>query len=164
MYYVHDVLMTITIIIVLSMRIGCSYQLVHHSYLSYTRALGAWVVVALIDFLVALAVVLVAKKKDFPVPDLVHYLTLHFAFCPCVGKGVKNTYLIQILAVWHTLAALQIACFHAIFVFVAFIAQPLHTALTMIFYAAMVFCLTTTFMLLYASFHAGHYVSLKKGG
>ena len=129
----------------------------------YTGALGTWVVVAAIDFVVALAVVFSAKKKDFPAPDLVRYLTCHFTFCPCVGKKVKNTYGIQILAVWHTLAALQIACFHAVFIFVAFIAQPLHTALTMIFYTAMVFCLTTTFMLLYASFHAGHYVSLKRG-
>ena len=129
----------------------------------YTGALGAWVGVAAIDFVVALAVVLFTKKKDFPIPDLVRYLTFHCTICPWVGKKVKNTYAIQVLAVWHTLAALQIACFHAIFIFISFIAQPLHTALTMIFYAAMVFCLTTTFMLLYASLHAGHYVSLKRG-
>ena len=48
------------------------------------------------------------------------------------------------------------------FIFIGFIAQPLHTALTMIFYTAMVFCLITTFMLLYASIHSGYYRERKK--
>ena len=128
----------------------------------YTAALVAWVVVAVIDLVLASIVVIAAKKKDFPVPDLVRYITFHFTICPCVGKKVKNTMLIQILAVWHVFAALQIASFHSIFIFIGFIAQPLHTALTIIFYTAIVFCLTTTFMLLYASFHVGHYRSLKQ--
>ena len=108
--------------------------------------------------------VLLAKKKDFPVPRILFAILLSTAqFALGFGKKVKNTYAIQVLAVWHTLAALQIACFHAIFIIVSFIAQPLHMAFTTIFYVAMVFCLTTTFMLLYASFHAGHYASLKRG-
>ena len=129
----------------------------------YVGALGVWVAVGILDLPIAVLVVLKSKKKDFPVPDLVRYITCHFHSCPWVGREITNTYFIQILAVWHTLAALQILCFHAVFVFVAFIAQPLHTGLTMIFYVATVFCLTTTIMLLYASFHVGHYVSLKQG-
>lgn len=129
----------------------------------YVGALGVWVAVGILDLPIAVLVVLKSKKKDFPVPDLVRYIMCHFHSCPWVGREITNTYIIQILAVWHTLAALQILCFHAVFVFVAFIAQPLHTGLTMIFYAATVFCLTTTIMLLYASFHVGHYVSLKQG-
>ena len=95
------------------------------------------------------------KRKIFPLLIILP-ATLHSVHV----LEVKNTYLIQ--PGTHALAALQIACFHAVFIFIAFIAQPLHTALTMAFHAAMVFCLTTTFMLLYASFHAGHYVSLKR--
>ena len=125
----------------------------------YVGALGVWVAIAILDLPIAILVVLKSKKKDFPVPDLVHFITCHFHSCPWVGKEVKN-YFIQILAVWHIVAALQIFCFHAVFVFVAFIAQPLHTGLTMIFYAATIFSLTTTIMLLYASFHN---VSLKQG-
>ena len=129
----------------------------------YVGALGVWVTVGILDLPIAILVVLKSKKKDFPVPDLIRYITCHFHSCPWVGREITNTYFIQILGVWHTLAALQIFCFHAVFVFIAFIAQPLHTGLTMIFYAATIFCLTTTIMLLYASFHVGHYVTLKQG-
>lgn len=128
----------------------------------YTAALVTWVVVALFDLLLALLLVGAAKKKDFAVPDLVRCVTFHFTFCPCVGKEIRNTYGIQILAVWHVLAALQIASFHSVFVFIGFIAQPLHTALTIIFYVAIVFCLATTLMLLYATCHIDHYITVKK--
>ena len=80
----------------------------------YTGALGTWIIIAVIDFLLAIIVVLLAKKKDFPAPDLVRYITCHFTICPnCVVKDMKNTNVIQVLAVWHILAALQTASFHA---------------------------------------------------
>ena len=111
----------------------------------YQLVISACVVLALLNIPITIAVVLKSKRKDFPVPDLIHYITRH---CPCVGV---NTSVIQILAVWHVLLALQISCVHTVFVFLAFIAHPLPTAMTIIFYAATVFCLTTTIMLLYAS-------------
>ena len=127
----------------------------------YSGAITAWVIVAVIDFGLASLVVMAARKRDFPAPDLIHCLTGLFTYCSCCGI-LETTYIIQIIAVWHVFAALQIVCFHAIFIFVGFIAQPLHTALTMIFYTAIAFCLTTTFTLLYASFHVGHYHALRE--
>ena len=121
-----------------------------------------WFTMVIVDIPIAIAVVLKSKKKKLHVPDLVRYIMCHFRSCPCVKKDM-NTYVIQIFAVGHTLFAVQILSFHAVFIFVAFIAQPLHTGLTMIFYVAIVFCLSTVVMLLYASFCVGDYKSPKKG-
>ena len=110
----------------------------------YWMIIPVWVLIAAIDLLIAIWIVLRKKIKDFPVPDLL--LPRH------VKKCLKhNTQIAQILAVWHTMAAFQILCFYAVFIFIAFIAQPLHTALVIIFYAACVFSFTTMLMLLLAA-------------
>ena len=96
-------------------------------------------------------------QSDFPVPDLIHCLMGFLPIVHVMESLRLYTHIIQILAVWHVFVALQIVCFHAIFIFIGIIAQPLHTALTMIFfYTAIMFSLTTTFTLLYASFHVRH--------
>ena len=117
----------------------------------YLLVIVGCVVIALLNLPIAITVVLKSKKNDFPVPDLIRYITCHCRCCPCAGKENIKNYLIQILAVFHVLIALQISCVHTVFVFLAFIARPLPTAMTIIFYAATMFCLATTIMLLYAS-------------
>ena len=130
----------------------------------YDGVATVWAVLATIDLGLASLVVVAARKWDFPSPDLVRCcLTGPFTRCRCYGIS-ETTYIIQIIAVWHVFAALQIACFHAVFIFIGFIAQPLHTALTVIFYSALVFCLLTTFTLFYASFRVGHYNVLRNRG
>ena len=129
----------------------------------YRTVIGGGVAIALLNLPITIAVVLKSKKKNFPVPDLIRYITCHCRCCPCIGMEIKNTSVIQILAVWHVLLALQLFCVHTVFVFLAFIANPLPTALTIIFYAATVFCLATTIMLLYASCQFDHCVSFKQG-
>ena len=130
----------------------------HDTKYLYVLAAGVWIGVAVIDAPIAIVVVLKSKIKDFPVPDLVRYILCNFHCCPCI----KIEYFIQICAVGHTIFAVQIFSFHTVFIFIAFIAQPLHTCLTMIFYAAIVLCLTTGIMLLYASFHVNDHEFQKK--
>ena len=127
----------------------------------YNYFIAIFSLVHILDLIIAIPIVLLAGYNDFPVPDLIRYITCHFSKCRCIGKEKKNTYCIQIVAVWHTLSMVQLLTFHIVPIFLAFVATPLHTALVMIFYAATVFSLFTTIMLIYATFNIGDRVNKK---
>ena len=117
----------------------------------YWAVILFWSLVCAVDVPVAVLIVYVGKKTDFPVPHLIKMLVR----CPlcclrCCTRERRNIFT-QVVAIWHSLIAIQIVCFYLVVVFVAFFARPVHTAVLFIFYVAFGFFLITSLMLLFAT-------------
>ena len=139
---------TIVVILVLTVDIYRLFVKKLHdgvpSVWQYYVGLSFIILFFIFDFILALSI---RKKSDFPLPDVLRFLCCQTDRC-CRGRTLAA----QTLAIWFIIMAAQIITFHAAFIFLALIANPVQTISTNLLYVAALFCGISLVTLFFASF------------